>query len=273
MAPIHDRISINMASFMGAGLLQSSDYWQAIGAKRITLSSPLLLGEEREATCELIRSNGYQVVTVSHLFEPAALPQQRSAWDAPRQRLSALIDRCAEVGAPAICMLTGGRGSLDWEDATALYAEMLAPCLARASDAGISLAIESTQPLFADHHLGTGLRDALLVAETAGIGLCPDIFAGWTEAGLRETLVRAAPRMITVQVSDYVYGDRSLPCRAVPGDGVIPLQRIFGWILDAGFKGPFDIEALGPRIAEEGFPQALRRAADTVGTMLRALGA
>ena len=273
MTAIHERVSINMSSFMGAGLAESAGYWRDIGARRITLQGSLLLGEEREAACAWVRDAGYVVVTLSHSFESGPLPQQAAAWAAPRARLSTLIDRAVEIGAPAICMLTGGRGSLDWEEATALYAEILAPCLARARDAGVTLAIESTSPLFADHHLGTGMRDALLVAETAGIGLCPDLFAGWTESGLRETLDRAAPRMVSVQVADYVYGDRALPCRAVPGDGAVPLQRIFGWMLDAGFEGAFDIEILGPRIAGEGFAQALRRAADNVGAMLRALGA
>ena len=272
MTPIHDRVSINMASFMGASLAQTAGYWHEIGARRITLSGTLLLGPERDAAIELVRGRDYEVVSVSHLFVNGPLPQNPDDWHGARGQLSALIDRCAEVSAPAICMLTGGRGSLDWEDATALFAEMLAPCVARAADAGVKLAIESTQPLFADHHLGTGLRDALLAAETAGIGLCPDIFAGWTESGLYQTIERAGPRMVTVQVSDYVYGDRALPCRAVPGDGVIPLQRIFRWMIDAGFQGAFDIEALGPRIADEGFVRALRRAADNVGAMLRALG-
>lgn len=273
MAAIHDRISINMSSFMGAGLADSADYWRAIGARRITLWGRLMLGHEHEAVRAVVRDGGYEVVTVSHVFADDALPQKAAGWHGPRARLSALIERCADVKAPAICMLTGGRGSLGWEDATALFAEMLAPCLAKARDAGIAVAIESTSPLFADHHLGTGMRDALLVAEAAGIGLCPDLFAGWTEAGLRETIERAVPRMVTVQVADYVYGDRALPCRAVPGDGAIPLQRIFGWMLEGGFKGAFDIEILGPRIAGEGFVSALRRAADNVGAMLSALGA
>jgi sugar phosphate isomerase/epimerase len=273
MAPIHDRISINMSSFMEADLATCADYWRAIGAKRITLSGRLLLGDEREAAAAMVRNGGHQVVTLSHVFEFGPLPQNAADWQASRDRLSTLIDRCEEVGAPAICMLTGGRGSLGWEEATALFAEMIAPCLAKARESGIALAIESTSPLFADHHLGTGMRDALLVAETAGIGLCPDLFAGWTESGLRETIERAVPRMVTVQVADYVYGDRALPCRAVPGDGAIPLQRIFGWMLDAGFKGAFDIEILGPRIAGEGFVPALSRAAENVGAMLGAQGA
>ncbi len=32
-------------------------------------------------------------------------------------------------------------------------------------------------------------------------------------------------------------GDRFLPARAVPGDGAIPLERILGWLLEAGYLG------------------------------------
>ena len=45
------------------------------------------------------------------------------------------------------------------------------------------------------------------------------------------------PRLQVVQVSDYVYGDRALPCRAVPGDGAVPFKRILEWMLGAGYKG------------------------------------
>ena len=55
-----------------------------------------------------------------------------------------------------------------------------------------------------------------------------------------------------VQVSDYVLGDRTAPCRAVPGDGAIPLERILGDVLDAGYGGVFDLELVGPRIDAEG---------------------
>ena len=55
------------------------------------------------------------------------------------------------------------------------------------------------------------------------------------------------PRCGLIQVSDYIYGDQSPRARAVPGDGAIPLERILGWALDAGYHGAFDLELLGPR--------------------------
>jgi sugar phosphate isomerase/epimerase len=107
----------------------------------------------------------------------------------------------------------------------------------------------------------------------AGLDVCIDYFACWTEAGLRETIARAAPRCAIVQVSDYVYGDRAYPCRAVPGDGALPLRRLLEWTLAGGYDGAFDLELLGPRIDREGRVAAVARGAEVLGGMLRELGA
>jgi sugar phosphate isomerase/epimerase len=70
-----------------------------------------------------------------------------------------------------------------------------------------------------------------------------------------------------------VLGDRSLPARAVPGDGVIPLRRITEWLLRAGYRGAFDLELLGPRIEQERQLAAVRRACAYYGDLLESLGA
>jgi sugar phosphate isomerase/epimerase len=90
---------------------------------------------------------------------------------------------------------------------------------------------------------------------------------------LRETIERAVTRCHLVQLSDYVYGDRSLPCRAVPGDGDIPLALDIGWMLEAGYQGAFDLELIGPRIDKEGQFEATRRATENVTELLQSLGA
>ena len=93
-----------------------------------------------------------------------------------------------------------------------------------------------------------------------------------TEGDLDALLRRALPRTRLIQLSDYVLGDRALPCRAVPGDGAIPIERILGWALEAGYQGPFDLELIGPRIDAEGRFESARRACDVVGPMLDRLG-
>jgi sugar phosphate isomerase/epimerase len=59
----------------------------------------------------------------------------------------------------------------------------------------------------------------------------------------------------------------------VPGDGVIPLERLLGEVLAAGYTGLFDLELVGPRIAAEGPTQASARAAENLSEMLNRLGA
>jgi sugar phosphate isomerase/epimerase len=78
----------------------------------------------------------------------------------------------------------------------------------------------------------------------------------------------AGPLTALVQVSDYVYGDRGLPGRAVPGDGAIPLNRLIPAIVRAGFAGRFDLEIIGPRLLAEGEEAGLARAAERIGTIL-----
>jgi sugar phosphate isomerase/epimerase len=107
----------------------------------------------------------------------------------------------------------------------------------------------------------------------ADIGVCIDLFGCWTEAGLHTTIARAMPRCQLVQLSDYVLGDRSLPSRAVPGDGAMPLAELLRTIVSAGYGGAFDLELIGPRIEREGQLAATRRAAENTGNLLRSLGA
>jgi len=54
----------------------------------------------------------------------------------------------------------------------------------------------------------------------------------------------------------------------VPGDGDIPLRRIIGWLLDAGYRGVFDLELVGPAIEAEGYRGALERSCTYLSELL-----
>ena len=43
------------------------------------------------------------------------------------------------------------------------------------------------------------------------------------------------------------------------GDGIIPLKRIIGAFIEAGYDGYFDIELIGPDIEEMGYEEAIAR--------------
>ena len=270
---MHDRLSVHAVCFPGAGFRELAGYWRELGAQRVSLSSYLLLEEGPPAAQEALRASQCTVESITHPFLPAGrhLEQREESWRDARDTLTRLIQTAKSLGARSIYMLTGGHGSLTWEEAAEVFRTAIAPCVIQAKEAGIALMVENSAPAYADIHIAHTLRDAVTLAESAGVGVCIDLFACWTEAGLRESIERAMPGCHLVQVCDYVYGDRSLPSRAVPGEGAIPVRRILEWTLQAGYAGAFDIELIGPRIDAEGRLEAVRRAADILGETLQEL--
>lgn len=271
---MHERISFDSLCFPTSSLQQVKDYWHQLGARRVSILALQLTPEAVPEIRDILASGPFRLKTIAgHIFMPGALSRREEDWVGPRERLNTLIDLAAEVGAHSIYMLTGGHGSLTWEEAAECFSRAIAPCVDRAGHKGVALCIETASWVYADIHLAHTLRDAVTLIEMAGIGINIDLLSSWTEAGLRETIERAITRCHLVQVSDYVYGDRSFPCRAVPGDGALPLERLIGWILEAGYEGAFDLELLGPRIDQEGQFEAVRRAGENMTKILESLGA
>lgn len=248
------------------------EHCRAIGVPHMTLATTLLTrpGGLAEAQAALA-AGGPRVECVNHPFAPQ--PDLERDDGGATEGLHEAIRIAAALGAQSIYMLTGPRGSLDWEGAAARFAELVAPCRGEAAARGVQLLVENAPAFNADRHIAHTLADTILLAETAGIGVCLELHACWAEAGLQRRFRDAMPQIGLVQVSDYVLGDRCTPCRAVPGDGAIPIERLLGQVLDAGYTGVFDLELDGPRIAAEGARAATRRAAEALSEILTKLGA
>lgn len=270
---MHDRVSVNALCFPGADLRGAAAAWREVGAHRVSFPSTLLGDDPAEAGA-LLREGGHRLESLVHLFfHERPLSRDEEAWAEERARLDRAVDAAAALGGRSVYMMTGGRGRLTWEEAAECFASAVEPCVARARELGIEVLIEPSPPLYADWTIAHSLRDALTLAELSGVGIDIDIYGCWVEAGLKRTIEAAVPRCHLVQVSDQVCGDRSVPSRAVPGDGDVPLVRILDWILSAGYEGAFDLELIGPRIDAEGHVNAVHRAAAVVGEMLASLGA
>jgi sugar phosphate isomerase/epimerase len=270
---MHPRICIDSINFPGASLPELCGHWRRLGARHVGLIDNQI-GANPAALRATLDRDGLALETIVHPFNAIQnLVTDEAAWQAPRAALMQLIDTAVTLGVRSIYMLTGGHGTLTWEEAAEVFCRMVAPCTARARDAGVVLAIENATAVYAELHIAHTVRDLVTLAEMADLGINIDFSASWTEAGLQQSIERATPRLCLVQVSDYVYGDRSMPARAVPGDGAIPIKRIIGWMLRAGYQGKFDLELLGPRIDREGHFVAVERAARNLGAILTELGA
>jgi sugar phosphate isomerase/epimerase len=269
---MHPRVSLHQVAFLNESITAFVEHCRAIGVQKMTLATLLLMapGGVEEAK-RALAEGGPRVETVNHVF--GAYPDlERDSGEAADQ-LQRAIDITAALGAKSIYLITGGRGSLCWEEAAERFAELIAPGVDAALAKGITLLVENAPAFNADIHFVHTLADAITLAEIAGIGVCIELHACWAEAGLEKLFSRAMPICGLVQVSDYVLGDRTSPCRAVPGDGVIPLERLLGDLLQAGYEGVFDLELLGPRIEAEGNQAATKRAAENLSAILHRLGA
>jgi sugar phosphate isomerase/epimerase len=246
----------------------------ALGAGRVGFLAPALLDDGALAAARTaLAETGLSVESVTHVFCQGRLSGDRGQWRVARATLANLIDRAANLGARSIYMLTGGHGSEAWEEDAQHFCAAIAPCVEQARAAGVALALENAASLYADLHIAHTLADTVRLAEMADIGVCIELFFCWAEADLPQLFERAMPRCRLVQVSDYVPGGRSLPDRSVPGDGVIPLERLIGQLLAAGYTGAFDLELLGPRIDGEGAAAAVARAGGFLTELLDDLGA
>jgi sugar phosphate isomerase/epimerase len=270
---MHQRISFNNLCFPGASLASDIECWRSLGAKRIGVTDAKMLLEGWDASVDQLRAANFKIATIVHPFMLERKLDQPEGWDVARADLSRTLAAAKALGAETVYMVTGGRGALSWEQAAEAFCTAVGPGADEARRLGIDLLIESAPILYADVHITHSLRDTVQLAEQAGVGVCIDIFSCWTEAGLRQSIERAMKRCHLVQVSDYVLGDRAFSCRAVPGDGVIPLERMIGWILEFGYKGAFDLELIGPRIDKEGHYEAVKRTGVWLGNLLSRLGA
>lgn len=116
---------------------------------------------------------------------------------------------------------------------------------------GVKLALEFS----ARNRLVNNLETAAFLVKQANqpnLGLCLDLFHFWTgpskEGDL--ALIREVP-LYLVQVADLVGTLRELATdgqRILPGDGDIPLERLFAALGQLGYQGPVSVELLNPRI-------------------------
>ena len=269
---MHPRVGLHQVAFLDESTTAFVEHCRRIGVQHTTLVTPILLRQGvMDEAMQVLKKTDVRVEAVNHQF--AVYPDLERDSGAATQKMLQAIDIASTLGARSVYLQTGARGSLTWEGAAERFATLIAPCTAHAADRGVDVLIENASPFTADIHMVHTLADTVALAELAGVGVCIEWHACWMEGGLKALLQRAIPMTGLVQVSDYVLGDRTSPCRAVPGDGVIPLDRVLGDVLEAGYQGVFDVELVGPRITAEGAPAATERAAERVSEILTRLGA
>ncbi|MEN3362369.1 MAG: hypothetical protein V7637_6351 [Mycobacteriales bacterium] len=163
----------------------------AHGIRRIGVPAAQLEAGGVGPNVAALRAAGVEVLDV---VEPAAFTLAEPArWPAQRDRLRACVAAAAAVGAPILYLTTGPAAPLEWDAAAAAFAEAIAPVRDDARAAGVTLAIENTTPLRADLGFVHRLADTIDAALLAGVAVCADLCAAWTDRDLRAALAAGLP--------------------------------------------------------------------------------
>jgi sugar phosphate isomerase/epimerase len=268
---LHPRVAVSGLCFPDLTAVESIAAIGALGVTRTSMTSAKLLESGTEAVADACRSNGVDVVTTTALARFDLLPGADVSGQLRRARED--IARAKAVGATSVYTLTGPRAYPDWADNVDAYARVAAELAADAAASGVTLAVEPTNWLYADFSFVHSFHDSIEFAARTGLQVCFDLFHVWTEGDLRQDIKNHVDRISHVQLSDMQRGARSLPCRAAPGDGDVPLRTIVGWLLEAGYQGVFDLELSGPSIDQLGHDEAASRSARWLDALLTELGA
>jgi len=271
--PVHARACVSAVSTFGLSLADDLAFWRAHDITNVGVSVAKLEAHGWEAGTVLVADEvgrGLRVVDLIGLG-PFHLAQP-SRWEAQRDLLVRSIEAAVRVGARCIVFTTGPSAPLTWEAAADALEQALAPVLHEARAQGVELAIEHTNSLRVDVGFVHTLRDAIDLARRLDTGVCMELNACWAERALAATIRAGIDRIRLVQVSDFEVGTIASSQRLVPGDGDIPIQRILGELVDAGYRGFFELELIGDAIVAEGYDAAVPRAVAALDDLLRAIG-
>ena len=267
---MHPRVSVSGLCFPGLSATDAIEAIAGLGAANASITGAKARASGAGPVVAAARRHGVRIVTTTGALGLDLSSAEAS--DASRRRAEQDIDLAAAVGATVMYGLTGPRTSARWDASADAYVNAVAQLASYAAERGVRLAIEPTSWLYSDLTFVHTFHDALLVAPRAGMGICLDAFHVWTEAGLREEIAAHAGLIAHVQLSDMTPGSRALPCRAVPGDGDVPLATVVQWLFEAGYPGVFDCELNGPAIDAIGHHAAAARAASWLDKLLAELG-
>ena len=268
---MHPRISVSGLCFPELSATDAIEAIAGLGVVSASLTGAKVRESGTGAVIAAGRRHGVKIVTTTGALGLDLSSGEASGASLRRARQD--IDLAAAVGATVMYGLVGPRTADRWDACADAYVNAAGDLAGYAADRNVTLAIEPTSWLYADLTFIHTFHDATLVAPRAGMGICLDAFHVWTEAGLREEIGQHAGLIAHVQLSDMTPGARALPCRAVPGDGNVPLAAVVRWLLDAGYPGVFDCELNGPAIDREGHRAAAARAAGWLDKLLTDLGA
>lgn len=241
-----ERLSLNQVTVNRWGLAEVVDGCARAGIGAVGLWRDKVAAAGLDASARRVADAG---LTVSSLcrggFFPAATADERAARIADNRRA---VEEAAALGTGVLYLVCGGvLADRDVDAARRMVADGLAELVPHAAAHGVRLAVEPLHPLFCgERSVIVTLEQAIDLAETfpaETVGIAVDTFNVWWDPKVYEQIARAAGRIVSYQVCDWLV---PLPDpilgRGIPGDGVVELRRLTAAVTAAGYDGPIEVE-------------------------------
>ena len=162
----------------------------------------------------------------------------------------AAVREAAELGADTLVLVCGGLvpGRRDLGLARRMVADAISNLVPEAQRLGVRLGLEALHPMFcADRSVIASLGEAVDLAlsfPADAVGVVVDTYHVWWDARLATEIARAAGRVVSYQVCDWVLprpADQLLG-RGHLGDGVIDFGPVSAAVAAAGYDGYVEVE-------------------------------
>jgi sugar phosphate isomerase/epimerase len=254
----HPRLSVNSICSLRQSFEEDLALWADLGVRHVGLTSPKVEAAGWEASRQAILDAELVVSSMTGYRD---------------EIVAESLPFTAAVGCDVLYTVSGSAGPVLWEQAAVTFCEEMAPVVAQAKALGVRLALEPTNPLRTDASFVHCVRDAFDLARMAEMVTVVDLYSTWYERDLARLVGDNIDLVALVQIDDYKLGTFDMPNRRAVGDGDIPIERLMGVMLDAGYEGPFELEILGPVIESEGYRAPIARSLERASEMLDRLGA
>ena len=243
-----DRLSLNQATVKHLGLKEAVALCVRHDIPAIGLWRDRVAEAGLSSAVAAVRSAGLRVSSLCRGgFFTAGDADGRAAAHADNV---AAVQEAAALGADALVLVCGGLvpGSRDLGLARRMAADGIGDLVPVAQRLGVRLGIEALHPMFcADRCVIASLGEAVdlaLLFPAEAVGVVVDTYHVWWDARLFAEIARAAGRIVSYQVCDWVL---PLPAdvllgRGHLGDGVIDFGPISDAVAAAGYQGYVEVE-------------------------------
>lgn len=262
--PVVDpRFSLNQYTAKAWTLKEAVDGCARAGVRAIGLWRDKVAELGLADSAKLVRDTGVAVSSLCRggFFAARDPAVRRSRLDDNRRA----VEEAAALGTDVLTLVCGGLGGCALADARRMVADGVAELAPFAAGHGVRLAIEPMHPMFcADRSVIVTLAQALDLAgrfPAEQVGVTVDAYHVWWDPALAAGVARAAGRIFSFQVCDWLDPPPDLLLgRGLPGEGVIDLRALRAMVEAAGYDGPIEVEVFNQALWETPGGEVLDRA-------------